>query len=76
MHLKPAALLIGLLVTIDAQPGPSWVPKVRAWIEANQQAVVSELLDLLAIPNVAADRANIRRNAEHLRAMMQKRGLA
>ena len=76
MHLKPAALLIGLLVTIDAQPGLSWVPKVRAWIEANQQAVVSELLDLLAIPNVAADRANIRRNAEHLRAMMQKRGFS
>jgi acetylornithine deacetylase/succinyl-diaminopimelate desuccinylase-like protein len=32
------------------------------------------LLDLLAIPNVAADRPNIRRNAEHLRALLAARG--
>ena len=30
--------------------------------------------DLLAIPNVAADRANIRKNAEHLRTLFEKRG--
>jgi acetylornithine deacetylase/succinyl-diaminopimelate desuccinylase-like protein len=59
-----------------AQPAapPVWVPKVRTWIDANQQAVTRELLELLAIPNVAADRANIRRNAERLRGMLQKRG--
>ena len=33
-----------------------------------------ELVDLLSIPNVAADRANIRRNAEHLRGMLATRG--
>lgn len=55
------------------QPAP-WGPKVRAWIQANERPVVNELLDLLAIPNVAADKANIRRNAERLREMFQKRG--
>jgi acetylornithine deacetylase/succinyl-diaminopimelate desuccinylase-like protein len=31
---------------------------------------------MLAIPNVAADRPNIRRNAEHLRALLGRRGFA
>ena len=44
------------------------------WIDAHQQSVVGELVDLLSIPNVAADRANIRRNAEHLRGMLAARG--
>ena len=35
-----------------------------------------ELADLLAIPNVAADRANIRRNADHLKRMLERHGIA
>jgi acetylornithine deacetylase/succinyl-diaminopimelate desuccinylase-like protein len=54
----------------------SWVPKVRAWIAANEQPVMRELLELLAIPNVAADRENIRRNADHLRRLFLKRGFS
>lgn len=49
---------------------------VEKWVAAHQAQVVRELFDLLAIPNVAADTANIRRNAEHLRAMLERRGLA
>jgi len=52
----------------------AWVPKVRSWVTANQQPLTQELLELLTIPNVAADRANVRRNAEHLRALFEKRG--
>jgi acetylornithine deacetylase/succinyl-diaminopimelate desuccinylase-like protein len=48
----------------------------RVWVAANQKAIVTELATLLAIPNVAADRANIRRNAEHLRGMLARRGFA
>ena len=70
-------ILLGALTAAPAGQSPSpWVPQVRAWIAANQQPVVKELLDLLAIPNVASDRPNIRRNAEHLRAALQKRGFA
>ncbi|CAN5712342.1 M20/M25/M40 family metallo-hydrolase [soil metagenome] len=70
------AATLGLLVWLSSglAAQSSWVPKVRAWITANEQPVMRELLDLLAIPNVAADRANIRRNAEHLRGLFQKRG--
>ena len=49
---------------------------VRAWVAAHQRPLVRELIDLLALPNVAADRVNIRRNAEHLRRMLERRGFA
>ena len=68
------AILLGLCVPLAGQTPAGWVPKVRAWVTANEQPVVQELLALLAIPNVAADRANIRRNADHLQGMLQKRG--
>ncbi|HEX6464873.1 MAG TPA: M20/M25/M40 family metallo-hydrolase, partial [Vicinamibacterales bacterium] len=47
-----------------------------AWVAAHRQTVIDELLELLAIPNVAADTPNIRRNAEHLRALLARRGFA
>lgn len=47
---------------------------VREWRRANEHAIVGELRELLAIPNVATDAANIRRNAEKLRQMLERRG--
>ncbi|MBN2265016.1 MAG: M20/M25/M40 family metallo-hydrolase [Candidatus Aminicenantes bacterium] len=37
---------------------------------------LAELADFLAIPNIASDEANIRRNAERLAEMMRRRGIA
>jgi acetylornithine deacetylase/succinyl-diaminopimelate desuccinylase-like protein len=51
-------------------------PAVQRYVDANQKAIVAELVELLSIPNVAADRANIRRNADHLRGMLARRGFA
>jgi acetylornithine deacetylase/succinyl-diaminopimelate desuccinylase-like protein len=48
--------------------------KVRAWRTENEVAVLREFADLLSLPNVAADRANIRKNAEHIVAMLERRG--
>ena len=47
---------------------------VDAFIAAHRPEIVRELVELLSIPNVAADRANIRQNAELLRTMFLKRG--
>jgi acetylornithine deacetylase/succinyl-diaminopimelate desuccinylase-like protein len=47
----------------------------RDWVAANRQAILDEYLPLLAIPNVASNRADIRRNADHIIAMMRRRGL-
>ncbi len=49
---------------------------VRDYRVANEHRILGEFVDLLAIPNVAADTPNIRRNAEALMAMMERRGLA
>ncbi|MBL9201143.1 MAG: M20/M25/M40 family metallo-hydrolase [Opitutaceae bacterium] len=49
--------------------------KVRAWRVAHEREIIGEFRDLLAIPNVAVDRANIRRNADFIVAMMKRRGI-
>src|SRR3954465_12376782 len=40
----------------------------------NQRAVITELADFLAIPNLASDAPNIARNAAAIQAMFEKRG--
>ena len=47
----------------------------RQWANANRHAIVREYLELLTIPNVATNREDIRRNAEHIMAMMRRRNL-
>ena len=70
MNSKIAGLLVLALL---AQPG-DLKTTVSTWVGAHQKAIVAELLEALAIPNVAADKPNIRRNAEHLRAMLGRHG--
>jgi acetylornithine deacetylase/succinyl-diaminopimelate desuccinylase-like protein len=70
MHRVAFLLAIALVTGAPAQSS------VRTWITANQAALMRELIDLLAIPNVASDRPNIRRNAEYLRGMLARRGFA
>lgn len=48
---------------------------VREYRRAHEHEILKEFLDLLAIPNVASDRENIRRNAAAVVAMMQRRKL-
>ena len=72
--VKIAALCV-IPAALAAQPG-DLRSRVASHVEANQKQIVGELLELLAIPNVAADRPNIRRNAEHLRGLLTRHGLA
>jgi acetylornithine deacetylase/succinyl-diaminopimelate desuccinylase-like protein len=62
-------------LSVLAQPG-DFGARVRAYVDAHQETIVGELLELLAIPNVASDRANIRRNAEHLKNLLTRHGLS
>ena len=50
--------------------------QVRDWRTAHEKEVVGELSGLLALRNVAADRADIQRNADHLVEMLRRRGFA
>ena len=66
-----AIALLPLFVGAAAPPA-----SVREYRRANEAKILAELTALLAIPNVASDRANIRRNAEAVAEMMRRRGLA
>src|SRR5439155_11555315 len=48
---------------------------VRDYRRTHERQILAEFTRLLAIPNVASDRPNIRRNAELILEMMQRRGL-
>jgi acetylornithine deacetylase/succinyl-diaminopimelate desuccinylase-like protein len=63
-------LLTGLSAYVPAQTRKP----AETYVAAHQQEIMREFVELLSIPNVAADRANITRNAELLRTMFLNRG--
>ena len=74
-----AALLSFLLsaafaALVHAQPNPAAAAAHR-WRTAHEQAILAEFMDLLAIPNLASDQPNVRRNAAAVSAILEKRGV-
>jgi len=49
--------------------------QVRGYRMKNEDRIVRELTEFLAIPNVASDTVNIQRNAAHLVEMLEARGI-
>ena len=73
--MRYALFAVALLaVRLGAAPPANLRTTIESWVEKNQKQLVSSLVELLAIPNVAADRENIRRNAVWLRDYLAKRG--
>src|SRR5688572_17543362 len=74
--MKTTALFVLLVAaSLSAAPSPE-VLRVREWRAKNEGAILTELMQLIAVPNVASDRANIAKNADLLTAMFEKRGFA
>lgn len=48
---------------------------IRDYRLANERQILAEFTRLLSIPNVASDRVNVRRSAQFILNMMQRRGL-
>ncbi|HYX28820.1 MAG TPA: M20/M25/M40 family metallo-hydrolase [Pyrinomonadaceae bacterium] len=67
IHLR----LISILLFSTVVAGQS----VRDYRRAHERQILDEFTRLLAIPNVASDKQNIRRNAQFILEMMQRRGL-
>jgi len=67
-----AALLLGLATKIAAQTP---LLAAREYTAAHQAELVQQFVDLLSIPNVAADPGNLKRNAELLLAQLRRRGI-
>jgi acetylornithine deacetylase/succinyl-diaminopimelate desuccinylase-like protein len=81
-HLAPAALALVLAVPGAAAADPvhaadpgAVAREARAWRAGHEREVIGELAGLLAIPNLARDRANIERNAATVQAMLERRGV-
>jgi acetylornithine deacetylase/succinyl-diaminopimelate desuccinylase-like protein len=60
---------------VAAQASAQGTPqRLREWVSRHEAQVVREALDLYAIPNVASDSVNIRRNAARLLELLRARG--
>src|SRR5262245_28490138 len=65
-------LIIAVLCASIAIAQP---PDVDQFVRSHQREIVNEFMELVAIPNVRSDGPNIKRNAEFLRQMLERRGM-
>src|SRR5207237_2598207 len=68
-YAKAPVIIVVCFVVTFAQTS------TRDYRRAHEHQILTEFTRLLAIPNVASDRENIRRNAQVILEMMQRRGL-
>ncbi len=73
--MRAALLSIALAALVHAQPNPAAAAAHR-WRAAHEQAILAEFMGLLAIPNLAGDPPNIRRNAAAVSAILEQRGVS
>jgi acetylornithine deacetylase/succinyl-diaminopimelate desuccinylase-like protein len=72
--------VVGVLASMSwiaaAQPGgsPSLRSTLAQYIDSHQRSIVSELIELVAIPNLVADSDGIERNVAYLRGMLDRHG--
>jgi acetylornithine deacetylase/succinyl-diaminopimelate desuccinylase-like protein len=72
--MKNALFLIVFASSLAAQSNPASIA-AHQWRQQHERAIVDEFITLLSIPNIAADHANIQRNAELIAKMLEKRGI-
>ena len=68
------ATIVALPIGAQELTGRTARDAARAYRTANEAAILREFTTLLALPNVASDLPNIRRNADALMAMLRRRG--
>jgi acetylornithine deacetylase/succinyl-diaminopimelate desuccinylase-like protein len=68
-------LLMFAAAVAFAQENPA-SKTAREWRKAHERQIVDEFMGLLAIPNISSDTANVRRSAEAVVKILEKRGVA
>jgi acetylornithine deacetylase/succinyl-diaminopimelate desuccinylase-like protein len=68
------ALSLVLSALAFAQQNPA-AAAARSWRQTHERPILAEFIDLLAIPNLASDDANIRKNAAAIVTLLEKRGV-
>jgi acetylornithine deacetylase/succinyl-diaminopimelate desuccinylase-like protein len=70
-------LSASLLLSSKAFAGPdNTQEQVSDWRQNHEQQIVNRFVALLGIPNVSADTKNIRKNANHISALLQHAGMS
>lgn len=75
MLVMAAGLGSGSVTAQQVPDAPRVRDAVRAWRTGHESEVLGNLAALLALPNLASDGPNIRRNAEAVAAMLRARGI-
>ena len=68
-------IVLALASALIASPAFAQPVDVADYVRRHQGEIVREFLQLVAIPNHRADLPNIKRNAELLRQMLERRGM-
>ncbi len=74
MGFRLVTAVLFLAVSGFAQPSPGIA--ARQWREAHERSILDEFFDLLRIPNTGQDAAAMRRNAEAIVRILERRGVA
>jgi acetylornithine deacetylase/succinyl-diaminopimelate desuccinylase-like protein len=77
MNLRALIVFVSMAanVAVQAQSSQQTALAAHQWRTRHEAEILEEFTRLLSIPNVADDRENIRRNADLLQSMLQKRGV-
>src|SRR2546427_4032778 len=74
--MRKAVTWILLLALASLNAAAQTRATVERSVAEHRQDILGDFVSLLSIPNVASDKANIRKNAEQLRQMLARRGFA
>jgi len=69
--MRLIALLLAFIPAFAQTPHEA----ARKWRESRERVIIDEYIALLSIPNVARNLEDMRRNATHIRGMMERRGI-
>ena len=72
MRLFALSLVLPALAFAQQNPAAA---AARSWRQTHERPILAEFIDLLAIPNLASDDANIRKNAAAIVTLLEKRGV-
>jgi acetylornithine deacetylase/succinyl-diaminopimelate desuccinylase-like protein len=78
-HIGTILILSASSVAVTSAQSPSGAAAraaARRYREANEAKLVRDFTTLLAMPNVASNLANVRRNADYLSGLLRARGIA
>jgi len=73
--IKSSILILSLLI-VESLSFAQTRATVERYVSEHRPEILAEFVSLLSIPNVASDKPNIRKNAEQLREMLNRRGFA